>query len=43
MQTELEIAIERLWNKLPVGCGRDFALVLAELERRGRMLDTDPR
>ena len=41
-KTELEEAIARIWQGLPIGYGRDFNLVLKELERRGQLLDTDP-
>jgi hypothetical protein len=40
--TEVEQAIKRLWQTIPIGSGRDFNLVLKELERRGQLLDTDP-
>ena len=42
-QTEVQEAIARLWQTLPIGSGEDFNLVLKELERRGQLLDTDPK
>lgn len=41
VQTAVDDSIARLWKVIPVGYGKDFALVLKELDRRGRMLDTD--
>ena len=41
-KTEVEEAIARLWKAVPIGYGRDFNLVLKELERRAQLLDTDP-
>jgi hypothetical protein len=43
LKTEVEEAIERLWQVIPIGYGRDFNLVLKELERRQLLLDTDPQ
>lgn len=41
VKTEVEEAVERLWRDIPVGSGRDFNLVLKELERLRQMLDNE--
>lgn len=36
-------AVNRLWKVIPIGYGRDFNLVLKEVEHLRQMLDNDDR
>lgn len=40
MSDEVRAAIERLWNTIPVGSGKDFNTVLKHMDRQNQRLDS---